>query len=58
MLLEGFFDRYPDFKFVIRTGMLYNRDEFQAQVKEKFPLMTRRGRVRFEMSLAVDRYLD
>jgi len=27
------------FKLMIRTGKLYNRDGFQAQVKERLPLM-------------------
>ena len=41
----------PHFKVVIRTGRLYNRDEFQAQVRERFPLMSRRDRVQFETCL-------
>jgi hypothetical protein len=54
-LFEGFLNSRPDFKLVIRTGRLYNRDEFQAQAKERFPLMARRGRILFETSLAVDK---
>jgi len=55
-LFEGFLSRCPDFKLVIRTGRLYDRDEFQAQTRERFSLMARRGCIQFETSLTVDRY--
>lgn len=55
-LFEAFLDRCPDFRLVIRTGRLYNRGEFQAQAKERFPFMARRDRVQFETSAAVDKY--
>ena len=55
-LFDGFLDSYPEFTVVVRTGRLYNREEFQAQAKERFPLMTKRDRVRFETSPAVDEY--
>jgi len=54
-LFEGFLSCRPDFKLVIRPGRLYNRDEFQAQAKERFPLMARRGCIQFETSLPVDK---
>jgi len=55
-LFEGLLDRCPDFKLVIRTDRLDARDEFQAQTKERFPLMARRNRVQFETSSTVDEY--
>ena len=56
MLFEGFLCSSPDFKLVIRTDRLYDRDNFQAQAKERFRLMAGRDRIRFETSLAVDKY--
>ena len=53
---RSFLSRCPDFALVIRTGKLYNRDEFQAQAKERFPIMAERGRVYFETALDVDKY--
>ena len=55
-LFEDFLGWHPDFGLVIRTGRLYNRDEFQAQAKERFPLMARRDCIGFENYLAVDKY--
>ena len=52
--LNSFFDRRPDLKLVTKTGRLHNRDEFQAQARERFHLMVGRDRIRFEASLAVD----
>ena len=52
---ESFLGLRPDFQVVIRTGRLYNRDHFQAQVKERFPLMAGKGRVQFETCLTVDK---
>ena len=54
-MFEKFLRSRPEFKVVIRTGRLYNRDKFQAQAKERFPLMARRGRLQFETCLVVDR---
>ena len=52
----GFLDRCPDFKLVIRTGTLSDRDGFQAQAKERFPLMTDRNCIQFETSVAIDKH--
>ena len=54
-LFEDLLKQSPDFKFIIRTGWIYNdRDEFQAQARERFPLMAGRNRIQFETSLAID----
>ena len=53
-LLEGFLDRHPDFKFVIRAAMLFGRGKFQARVQEIFPFMAMRNRIQFETSPDVD----
>ena len=45
----------PDFRLVIRTGTLSDRDEFEARV-ETFPLMAERELIQFETSLALDKY--
>ena len=55
-VLNGFLEWCPDLKLVIRTGRLRNRDEYQAQARERFPLMTGRGRIHFETSLVIDKY--
>ena len=56
-LLNGFLDRYPDFKLVIRTGELYNREGFKAQVREIFPLMAGRDGIQFETwAITVDEH--
>ena len=55
-LLNGFLVRSPDFRLVIRAGGQYNRDEFRTQAKERFPLIAGRDRIRFERSLAIDKY--
>ena len=55
-LLNGFLEWCPDLKLVIRTGWLQNRDEYQAQARERFPSMAGRDRIRFETSLAIDEY--
>ena len=52
--LNSFLDRRPDFKLAMKTGRLHNRDEFQAQARERFRLVVGRDRIRFEASLAVD----
>ena len=54
-LSRRFLYRCPDFRFIIRTGELYNRDEFQAQAKERLPLIVG-GAVHSETPLAVDKY--
>ena len=54
-LFESSLDRRPGFRLVIRAGTLPDRDEFQAQAKERFPLMAGRDRIQFETSLAVER---
>ena len=55
-LFNSFLDRCPDFKLVIRRSRISDRDEFQAQAKERFPLMAERNCIQFEMSSAVDEY--
>ena len=54
-MFEKFLGSRPEFKVVIRTGRLYNRDKFQAQARERFPLIAGRDRLRFETCLVVDR---
>lgn len=54
-MFETFLGLRPEFRVVIRTGRVYNRDLFEAQAKERFPLMAKRDRVRFEVSLTVDK---
>ena len=55
-LLDGFLDRCPDFKMVIRADAQRNQDEFRTQAKERFPLIAGRDCIRFETSLAIDEY--
>jgi len=45
-----------DFKLIIRTGKLYDRETFEAYAKETFPLSARRGCIQFETSHSIDRY--
>ena len=52
-LFRASLDRRAGFKLVIRTGVLSEDDEFQAQTKERFPLMVERDRIRFEISPTV-----
>ena len=51
-LLLFFLDRHPDFTLVIKTDSLLNSDRFKAQVREGFPSMAGRDRIRFETFLA------
>ena len=55
-LLEEKFARYGSFRFIIRTGRLYDREIFEMHVKEIFPLLTEGGRVQFETSNSIDKY--
>ena len=48
--LEGKFSRRGDFKVIIRAGKTYDQEIFQNFVKGGFPLLVRRGCVRFEKS--------
>ena len=54
-LAERFAERV-DFRVIIRTGKLYDRETFQEHAKERFPLLTRKGWVRFETSYSIDQY--
>ena len=54
-LFRSFLLWRPDFRLVIRTGTLSDRDEFEARV-ETFPLMAERELIQFETSLALDKY--
>lgn len=45
-----------DFRLIIRTGKLYDRETFEAHAKESFPLSTKRGCIRFETLYSIDRY--
>ena len=47
-ILGGFLDRCCDFKLVVRTGTLSDRDGFQAQAEKMFPLMAWMSRIEFE----------
>ena len=57
-LSAGFLDWYLDFKLVVGTSMgtLYNRDGFQVQAREMFPLMVGRDCIQFETALAINKY--
>ena len=55
-LFRSFLLWRPDFRLVIRTGTLSDRDEFEAHVKERFPLMAGRELIRFETFPALDKY--
>ena len=52
--LEGRFAEQGDFRVVIRTGELYNREPFRAHMKKAFPFLAKRGQVGFEASRALD----
>ena len=54
-LFEGFLDRCPDFKLVIRIARPLDCDENQVRVR-RFPLMRGRDRIKFETSLVADKY--
>ena len=58
--IDRFFDEKfaegADFKVVIRTGKLYDRETFQTHAKERFPLSARRGWIKFETSYSIDQY--
>ena len=45
-----------DFKLIIRTGKLYDRETFEAHAKETFPLSAQRGFIRFETSYSIERH--
>lgn len=45
-----------DFKLVLRTGKLRDRETFQAHTEETFPLLAKRGCIHFETSEFVEKY--
>lgn len=45
-----------DFRLIIRTGKLYDRETFEAHAKETFPLSARRGFIRFETSYSIEKH--
>lgn len=55
-LFEKRFAERGDFRLIIRTGKLYDREMFQAHARESFPLLARRDCIRFETSHSIDRY--
>ena len=55
LFAERFAER-EDFRLVIRTGKLYDRETLQRHAKERFPLLAERGCIRFETSHLVDQY--
>lgn len=55
-LLEEQFARLGNFRLVIRTGKLYDRETFQRHAKVIFPLLTSRGCIHFETSPSVDKF--
>ena len=55
-LFEERFAKRGDFRVVIRTGKLYDRETFQTHAKENFLLLTRRGCIRFETSHSIDQH--
>lgn len=55
-LLEERFAKRKNFRLIIKTGKLYDRETFQAHARESFPLLARRGCIRFETSHSIDQY--
>jgi len=53
---EEWWTKHQDFRLVIRTGKLYDRETFETHAKETFPLSARRGFVRFETSYSIERH--
>lgn len=45
-----------DFRLVIRTGELFDRETFEAHAKETFPMLAGRGQIYFERSHLVEKY--
>ena len=55
-MFKNFLCSRPEFKAVIRTGRLYNRNKFHwAKARERFPSTVGRDRLQFETCLVVDR---
>lgn len=55
-LFEERFAERGEFRLVIRTGKLYDRETFETFAKENFPLLARRGCVSFETSHSLDQH--
>ena len=58
--IDRFFEeqwtRREDFRLIIRTGKLYDRETFEAHAEETFPLSASRGFLRFETSYSIERH--
>ena len=48
-LLQERFAARDNFKFIIKTGKLRDRETFKIQARETFPLWVKRGCLHFEM---------
>ena len=48
VFLQQRFGARGDFMLIIRTGQLYDQENFQRHAKAKFPLLTSMGWIRFE----------
>jgi hypothetical protein len=48
--LEERFASRGEFSFIIRTSKVDDRESFERQAKEVFPLLVERGCARFEIS--------
>ena len=54
-LLEERFAMSGDFRIIITTGKLYDRETFRRHAEEIFPLLASRGCIRFETSFLIDK---
>lgn len=55
-LFGGQLGERGDFRLIVRTGKLYDRETFRVHAQESFPLLARRGCIRFETSHSIDEY--
>jgi hypothetical protein len=54
--LEKRFATRQNFRLVIRTGELCDKETFEKHAKETFPFMADRGCIRFESSNLIEKY--
>lgn len=54
--LEEQFAKGGDFKLIVRTGELHDRNTFQKHAKDNFPLLASRGCIHFETSHCLEKY--
>ena len=54
--LEELFGAREDFKLIVTTGKLHDRETFHRHVNEIFPSWADRGRIHFKISDSIYRY--